>query len=509
MKKALISVSDKTDIVHFANTLADQGYEILSTGGTKKVLEEAGIKVTSVDAYTGFPEILDGRVKTLHPKVHGGVLASKDNPSHMKAIKDHGIDRIDLVVVNLYPFKETIANPDVTLDEAIEQIDIGGPSMLRSAAKNFQSVTVVTDAKDYDRVLEEIKSRSETTFETRKYLAKKAFQKTAQYDAMIADYMTEESLPEKLTLTYDYHQNLRYGENPHQEAGVYKQSDNPYSILNAEILNGKALSYNNIQDANAAINILADFKAPSAVALKHMNPCGIASDDTDIVKAYKHAYQSDTVSIFGGIVALNRKVTIELARELKKIFLEIVIAPDYTDDALKELKKKKNLRLLRLDTTKTDTDTMMVTAINGGILYQSKDKHLVRQEDLNTVTKLKPSEQELNDLMFAWKAVKHVKSNAIVITHHQKTVGIGAGQMNRVGAAHIALKQAEKNNHTEALTLASDAFFPFDDVVRLAKTYGVETIIQPGGSIRDEDSIKACDDLGIKMVFTGNRHFKH
>ncbi|MFW6299269.1 MAG: bifunctional phosphoribosylaminoimidazolecarboxamide formyltransferase/IMP cyclohydrolase, partial [Bacillota bacterium] len=369
MKKALISVSDKTDIVQFANTLADQGYEILSTGGTQRVLEEAGIEVTAIDAYTGFPEILNGRVKTLHPKVHGGILASKDNPSHMKTIKDHGIDRIDLVVVNLYPFKETIANPDVTLDEAIEQIDIGGPSMLRSAAKNFQSVTVITDARDYEKVLEEMKRNGETTLETRKYLAKKAFQKTAHYDAMIADYMTEEALPEKLTLTYDYHQNLRYGENPHQKAGVYKQSDNPYSILNAEVLNGKALSYNNIQDANAAINILAEFKAPTAVALKHMNPCGIASDDNDIVEAYKHAYLSDSVSIFGGIVAFNREVTLELAEALNKIFLEIVIAPDYSEEALKALRKKKNRRVLKLDTRKANTDTMMVTPINGGVLY--------------------------------------------------------------------------------------------------------------------------------------------
>jgi len=508
MKRALISVSDKTNIIYFTKNLVELGYQIISTGGTKKLLEQSQIKVTSIDEYTGFPEILNGRVKTLHPKVHGGLLALRDNESHVKEVKDNNIEYIDLVCVNLYPFKETIAKPDISFDEAIEQIDIGGPSMLRSAAKNYKFVTVVTDISDYQKVLDELKEYNDTTLETKKYLSKKVFQKTAQYDTFIASYLTVEELPEKLTLTYDHSSELRYGENPHQKAAVYKQNNNPYSILNSTILNGKALSYNNIQDANAAINILAEFKEPAAVGLKHMNPCGVACDK-DIISAYRNAYLSDSISIFGGIVALNREVSLELAEELNKIFLEIVIAPSYTEEALAKLKCKKNLRVLQLDTTKENTDNMMVVSVNGGILYQELDKYLVKIKDLKTVTELSPNDSELSDLMFAWKVVKHVKSNAIVITHKQKTVGIGAGQMNRVGAAKIALDWAKENEYCEDLTLSSDAFFPFDDVVKLASEYGVTKIIQPGGSIRDKDSIKACNELGIKMVFTGNRHFKH
>jgi phosphoribosylaminoimidazolecarboxamide formyltransferase/IMP cyclohydrolase len=508
MKKALISVSDKTGIVDFAKGLINLDYEIISTGGTKKLLEQANIKVTSIEAYTGFPEILNGRVKTLHPKVHGGLLAIRDNESHIKEVKENNIEYIDLVCVNLYPFKETVSKPGISFDEAVEQIDIGGPSMLRSAAKNYRFVTVISDNSDYQKVLDEIKEYKDTTLETKKYLSRKVFQKTAQYDTYIADYLTNEELPKKLTMTYDSFGELRYGENPHQKAGVYKQNDNPYSILNCGILNGKALSYNNIQDANAAINILAEFTIPTVVGLKHMNPCGVGSD-ADIMVAFQAAYQSDSVSIFGGIVALNREVSLELAKELKKIFLEIVIAPSYTESALAELKKKKNLRILQLDTSKANTDRMMAVSINGGIIYQEIDKYTTKKNDLNIATKLIPNDKEINELLFAWKVVKHVKSNAIVITQNQKTVGIGAGQMNRVGAAKIALEWSKEHGYSEDLTLASDAFFPFDDVVRLAKEYGVTKIIQPGGSIRDKDSIKACDELGIKMVFTGNRHFKH
>ena len=508
MKRALISVSDKTNIVDFTKNLVELGYEIISTGGTKKLLEQSKIKVTSIDEFTGFPEILNGRVKTLHPKVHGGLLALRDNESHIKEVKDNNIEYIDLVCVNLYPFKETISKPNISFDESIEQIDIGGPSMLRSAAKNYKFVTVVTDISDYGKVIDEIKDLNDTSLETKKYLSKKVFQKTAQYDAYIAKYLSTEELPEKLTLTYDHSSELRYGENPHQQAAVYKQNDNPYSILNCKILNGKALSYNNIQDANAAINILAEFKKPTAVGLKHMNPCGVACDK-DILTAYKNAYLSDSISIFGGIVALNKEVSLELAKELNKVFLEIIIAPSYTKLALFELKRKKNLRVLELDTTKINTDKMMAVSVNGGIIYQELDKYLVKKEELKVVTKLIPSEKELDELLFSWKVVKHVKSNAIVITNGQKTVGIGAGQMNRVGAAEIALEWAEEHKYTENLTLASDAFFPFDDVVKLAKKFGVTRIIQPGGSIRDKDSIKACNELGIEMVFTGNRHFKH
>ncbi len=508
MKKAIISVSDKTNVIEFAKQLISLDFEIISTGGTNKLLNENGIKTTIIDDYTGFPEILNGRVKTLHPKVHGGLLALRDNPLHIKEVKDNEIDYIDLVCVNLYPFKETISKKDITFDDAIEQIDIGGPSMLRSAAKNYQFVTVVTDVCDYNTVIEQIKEFGDTSLEFKKYLSKKVFQKTAQYDTYIANFLTEEDLPVRLNKTYDLDYKLRYGENPHQKAGVYKSDHNPYSILNAKILNGKLLSYNNIQDANSAINILAEHKKPTVVALKHMNPCGVASAEL-IEEAYQYAYASDPISIFGGIVSMNRPVSEKLAIELNKIFLEIIIAPGYENNALEILKTKKNLRVLELDTSKTNTDKMISVSVNGGILYQQIDHYMVSLDDLEYVTQLKPSKEELEELMFSWKVVKHVKSNAIVITKGSKTVGIGAGQMNRVGAAQIALEWANNHGHTEDLTLSSDAFFPFDDVVKLAHKYGVNKIIQPGGSIRDKDSIKACDDLGIKMVFTGNRHFKH
>ncbi len=510
MKRALISVSDKTNIVWFAKNLVECGFEIISTGGTKRVLDENGIKTISIDEVTGFKEILNGRVKTLHPKVHGGLLSLRDNENHIKEAKENDIEYIDLVCVNLYPFKETISKSGTTFDEAIEQIDIGGPSMLRSAAKNYRFVTVVTDIEDYENVIDEIKT-GDTTLKTKKSLSAKVFRKTAQYDSCIAAYLTKESgeeNPESVTISYDFHQGLRYGENPHQEASLYKSSENEYSLLSAETLNGKPLSFNNIQDANAALNILKEFKEPTAVALKHMNPCGIGSS-TNILDAYQKAYSSDPVSIFGGIVALNKGVSKELAIELNKIFLEIIIAPNYDDDALEVLCKKKNLRVLRLDTSTDNTDINQVVTVNGGVLIQNIDKYLVSKDDLKCVTEKRPTDKEVDELYFAWKAVKHVKSNAIVVTKGTKTVGVGAGQMNRVGAAKIALEWAKDYGYKEELTLSSDAFFPFDDVVKLAFEYGVTKIIQPGGSIRDKDSIKACDDLGITMVFTGNRHFKH
>lgn len=511
MKRALISVSDKTNIVEFVQGLVACDYEIISTGGTKRVLDEAGIQTKSIDEITGFPEILNGRVKTLHPKVHGGLLSLRNNPSHIAQVQENGIDYIDLVCVNLYPFKNTIEKQGTTFDEAIEQIDIGGPSMLRSAAKNYQFVTVVTDILDYPLVLNEIQENGDTTLETKMRLSAKVFRKTAQYDSYIANYLTQEvkeKNPESVTMSFDFHQELRYGENPHQEAGLYRGSNNPYSLLNATVLNGKPLSYNNIQDANAALSILKEFDKPTVVALKHMNPCGIGQDDS-ILNAYKKAYTSDPVSIFGGIVALNKEVNEELAQEMNKIFLEIVIAPSYTIKGLEILKKKKNLRVLELDTSSENTDMNQIVSVNGGILIQNWDKYIVSKSDLKCVTNVKPTEKELEDLYFAWKAVKHVKSNAIVVTSGTQTVGIGAGQMNRVGAAKIALEWAKENGYNKDLTLSSDAFFPFDDVVKLAHEYGVNKIIQPGGSIRDKDSIKACDDLGITMVFTGNRHFKH
>lgn len=511
MKRALISVSDKTNVSWFANELVKLGYEIISTGGTKKVLENNGIPTVSIEQITGFPEILNGRVKTLHPKIHGGLLSLRDNDSHIKEVAANNIEYIDIVCVNLYPFKETISKSNTTFDEAIEQIDIGGPSMLRSAAKNYKFVTVVTDIDDYENVISEIKTHGDTIPGTKKELSAKVFRKTAQYDSYIANYFVEQleiKNPESITMTYDFHQSLRYGENPHQEASLYKAGDNEYSLLNAEILNGKPLSYNNIQDANTAINILKEFKFPTAVALKHMNPCGVGSS-ININDAFKGAYESDPVSIFGGIVSVNREVDVELAKDMNKIFLEIIIAPSYTNEALNELKKKKNLRVLRLNTQLDNTDKNQIVTVNGGVLIQNLDNYIIPKSKLECVTKLTPSISEIDDMYFSWQVVKHVKSNAIVISKGTKTVGVGAGQMNRVGAAKIALEWAKEHGHNKDLTLASDAFFPFDDVVKLASEYGVTKIIQPGGSIRDKDSIKACDELGIKMVFTKNRHFKH
>lgn len=511
MRRALISVSDKTNVIEFAKNLVDNNFQIISTGGTKKVLDEAGIKTISIEEVTGFPEILNGRVKTLHPMVHGGLLSLRDNSDHVKQVQDNNIKYIDLVCVNLYPFKQTIEKDGVTFDEAIEQIDIGGPSMLRSAAKNYRFVTVVTDINDYDLVIKEVQEIGDTSLETKKSLSAKVFRLTAQYDSYIANYLTKEldiEFPESLTLTYDYHQPLRYGENPHQNAALYKRSESPYSLLNAQILNGKPLSYNNIQDANSALNILKEHNEPTAVALKHMNPCGVGTSD-NIVDAFKKAYSSDPVSIFGGIVSLNKEVTKELAIELNKIFLEIIIAPSYSNEAITELKKKRNLRVLLLDTSSDNIDPYQVVSVNGGLLLQNSDNYIIPIDDLEIVTDLVPSKSELKELHFAWKIVKHVKSNAIVITKGKQTVGIGAGQMNRVGAAEIALEWAKSHGHIKDLTLSSDAFLPFDDVVKLAHKYGVTNIIQPGGSIRDKDSIKACNELGIKMVFTKNRHFKH
>ncbi len=511
MRQALISVSDKTHIIEFARKLVENNFEIISTGGTKKVLDDAGIKTKAISEYTGFPEILNGRVKTLHPLVHGGLLSLRDDESHIKEVIDNNIQYIDLVCVNLYPFKKTIEKENVTFDESIEQIDIGGPSMIRSAAKNYRFVTVVTDYLDYDDVIKEIELLGDTSIDTKKVLSAKAFRLTAQYDAYISNYLTNNldiDFPESLTLTFHYHQSLRYGENPHQKAALYQSSESPYSLLKAKILNGKPLSYNNIQDANAAINILKEFYEPTAVGLKHMNPCGIASS-TNIETAYQKAYACDSVSIFGGIVAVNREVTKELAMEMSKVFLEIIIAPSYQEAALDVLKSKKNLRVLQLDTENCNTDKYQMVSINGGLLFQNADDFLVSKSELLPVTDMLPNDNDMDEMYFAWKVVKHVKSNAIVICKNNQTVGIGAGQMNRIGAAKIALDWARDHGFNKELVLASDAFFPFGDVVRLAKEYGVDKIIQPGGSIRDQESIDACNELGIKMVFTKNRHFKH
>lgn len=515
--KALISVSDKTGVVEFAKGLVALGWEILSTSGTMKLLKESGVPVTSVSDVTGFPEICDGRVKTLHPKIHGALLARRDIPEHMKELKDNDIDTIDLVCVNLYPFRETIAKPDVTMEDAVEHIDIGGPSMLRSAAKNWESVTVVCNPADYETILSEIKADGNTTRETRLKLSAKAYTHTAEYDMAISTYMRAQAgLPEKLFLEYDLKQELRYGENPHQEAKFFASTvKEPFSLATAEQLNGKELSYNNIQDANATLNIAREFDEPFCVGVKHMNPCGSATGKT-IAEAWKKAYEADKTSIFGGIVAANREIDLETVQMLKPIFLEIVMAPSFAPDALELLCTKKNLRVLKVDMSKDNTVRKQYVSMNGGMLVQDRDINTKPVSAEQCVTEAKPTAEQLADLEFAWKIVKHVKSNAIVVAKNGMTYGVGAGQMNRIGSAEIALKQAQatlkeegKDIMTEGLVLASDGFFPFNDCVALAAEYGIKAIVQPGGSIRDEDSVKLADEKGITMLFTGERHFKH
>ena len=508
--RALISVSDKTGVVEFAQQLRSLGWEIIATGGTMKLLSDSGVEVINISDVTGFPEICDGRVKTLHPKVHGGLLARRDDESHLQALKDNQIEFIDMVCVNLYPFRQTIAKPDVTMEDAIENIDIGGPSMLRSAAKNYKDVTVVCDPADYAQIIEEIKASGNTTVQTRLQLSAKAYTHTAEYDSMIATYMRKAAgLNEKLFLEFDLVQSLRYGENPHQQAKFYSKAETgSYSLANAKQLNGKELSYNNIQDANAALCIAREFDEPFCVGLKHMNPCG-AAIGTDVVDAWTKAYEADKVSIFGGIVAVNREVTREAAELMKPIFLEIIMAPSFSEGALEVLCTKKNLRLLQVDMSKDETVVDQYVSVNGGLLVQDLDKKTIEVNAEMCVTEVKPTAEQIVDLNFGWRIVKHVKSNAIVVVKDGKTVGVGAGQMNRVGSAEIALKQAQAAGFNEGLILASDGFFPFDDTVTLAAQYGVTAIVQPGGSVRDEDSIKKANECGMTMVCTGMRHFKH
>ena len=510
MKRALVSVSDKSGLVEFVKGLESLGWQIIATGGTQRLLEQQGVKTIGISEVTGFPEICDGRVKTLHPKVHGGLLARRDEESHLAALRENGIEFIDLVCVNLYPFRQTIANPDVTMEDAIENIDIGGPSMLRSAAKNYRDVTVVCDPADYAAVLAEIAEGGNTKVETRLALSAKAYTHTAQYDSCIATFMREKAgLSEKLFLEFDVKQGLRYGENPHQSAKFYSDNQTTaFSLAYAEQLGGKELSYNNIQDANAALNIVREFDEPFCVALKHMNPCGAAIGAT-IEEAWSAAYEADKVSIYGGIVAVNRPLTAEVAQGMKPIFLEIVMAPEFTPEALEILSTKKNLRLLKVDMTKTDNTINQYISVNGGLLVQQLDTVTKEVTADMCVTETKPTEAQLVDMNFGWRVVKHVKSNAIVVVKDGHTLGVGAGQMNRVGSAEIALKQAQAAGFTEGLVLASDGFLPFDDTVAFAAQYGVTAIVQPGGSIRDEDSIRKANELGITMLFTGMRHFKH
>jgi len=513
IKRALISVSDKTGIVEFASELKKLGVEIISTGGTAKTLTDSGITVINVSDVTGFPECLDGRVKTLHPKIHGGLLAIRSNERHMKQIKELGIEPLDLVVINLYPFKQTIMKEGVTLEEAIENIDIGGPTMLRAAAKNYQDVAVVVDPSDYGNVLEEIKANGEVSKETKFKLAYKVFEHTSHYDTLIANYLRGklggDMFPQTLTLTFEKVQDMRYGENPHQKAVFYKEAGrNKGCLTNARQLHGKELSYNNINDANGALELLKEFEEPTVIIVKHANPCGVASAET-IKDAYLNAYESDPVSAFGGIIAANRQIDAETAGEISKVFYEIVVAPSYTEEALEILKKKKNIRLLELDDImyRQPKGTYDMKRVAGGLLVQEYDSELLNEEDLKCVTEAKPTEEQMKDLIFAMKVVKHTKSNAIVLAKNGATIGVGPGQTNRVTALRIAIEYGK--GKTEGAVMASDAFFPFPDCVEEAHKAGIKAIIQPGGSIRDQESIDACNKYGIAMIFTGMRHFKH
>ena len=504
-KRALISVSDKTNIVEFAKGLEKYGFEIISTGGTFTYLKNNGVACISIEDVTHFPEILEGRVKTLHPKIHGGLLSKRGNELHNKHVAENNIEYIDLVCVNLYPFEATVKKEGVSEEEIIENIDIGGPSMLRSAAKNFNDVTVVTDIRDYDRILNELEHGG-ITLATRRSLAIKVFNTTASYDAAIANYFNKADnlIPEKLTLSYTLEDTLRYGENPHQKAYHYVQDNNEsYALQNAVQLHGKEMSYNNIQDASAALDILAEFDEIACVAVKHMNPCGVAIGK-DVFEAYSRAYDADPVSIFGGIVAINGVVDKATAEKMHSIFLEIILAVDYDDEALEILTKKKNLRIYKLG-DKNNNHEQQIKSVRGGILVQDFNSELA--ESYEVVTDKQPTKEQKKDLEFGLKIVKHVKSNAIVVVKNGQTLGIGAGQMNRVGSCKIALEQA--GALADGAVLASDAFFPMRDSADLAAEYNIAAIVQPGGSIRDQESIDACNEKGMAMLFSKIRHFKH
>lgn len=512
MKRALVSVSDKTNLVPFVQGLVDNGYEIVSTGGTKRVLDEAGISTISIEDVTHFPEILDGRVKTLNPYVHGGLLARRELPEHMATLEKLNITPIDLVCVNLYPFKETIEQPDVKLADAIENIDIGGPSMVRSAAKNYRDVTIVVDQDDYDQVLAEIKADGDTSLATRTKLAAKAFRHTAAYDALISQYLTKQDGledPEQLTLTWNLKETMRYGENSHQKAWLYEDAlPKSFSVLSANQLHGKKLSYNNIKDADEALRCIREFDEPTVVAMKHMNPCGIGRGE-NLEQAWDRAYEADPVSIFGGVIALNRQVDLATAEKMHKLFLEIIIAPGFDDDAYAVLAKKKNLRLLTVDFSKKDEDIRHeVVSVMGGMLMQEQDVLDEDYHDWKCVTEAQPTEAQLRSLAFAWKAVKHAKSNAIVVANDERTLGVGEGQPNRIDSLKIAVQHAGDAIDDRAV-MASDAFFPFGDCVEYAGQHGIKAVVQPGGSIRDQESIEMANKYGIAMVTTGVRHFRH
>jgi phosphoribosylaminoimidazolecarboxamide formyltransferase/IMP cyclohydrolase len=510
-KRALVSVSDKTGVVDFCKRLSACGYEIVSTGGTAKALTDAGLPVVGISDVTGFPECLDGRVKTLHPAVHAGLLAMRSNPEHMSQLEKLGINTIDIVVVNLYPFKATISKPGVTFADAVENIDIGGPTMIRAAAKNYQDVAVVVDPRDYERVLSELEAGG-ITLETKKYLQYKVFAHTAVYDSLISNYLAQQlgiRFPESVTFAYEKAQDMRYGENPHQGASYYNEEFiRVGSLSKAKQLWGKELSYNNINDANGALELVKEFDEPCVVASKHANPCGVGVGE-NIYEAYIKAYESDPVSVFGGILAINGIVDERTAAEINKIFIEIVIAEGYTPEALAVLKTKKNIRILELPDIRArrEESAYDMKKVYGGLLIQDYDETLYDEADVKVVTKRAPTNAERKALLFNWKVVKYTKSNAIVIGKEDRTTGIGMGQTNRIWAAQQAIEHA--GEEAKGSVMASDAFFPFPDCVEECVKAGITAIIQPGGSIRDQLSIDACDEAGIAMIFVGQRHFRH
>jgi phosphoribosylaminoimidazolecarboxamide formyltransferase/IMP cyclohydrolase len=515
VSRALLSVSDKTGVVDFAAGLADLGVEILSTGGTAKLLRERGLKVRDVSDVTGFPEMLDGRVKTLHPKVHGGILAIRSNPQHQKQVAEHLIEFIDLVAVNLYPFEKTAAKPGVTLEELIENIDIGGPSMIRSAAKNFHDVAVVVDAQDFSPVLAELRAnRGSISRETRARLARKAFATTAAYDGAISTTLQRwangGTLPERLHLNYRKTMDLRYGENPHQRAALYVDpAAGGRGLASARQLQGKELSFNNLVDLEASWRLVKEFDEPTTVIVKHTNPCGVGSAAT-LHESYQRALDVDPVSAFGSVIALNRPLDAETAAAMSKLFVEAVVAPGYEPGALELLGEKKNLRLLDMGTASGDEEGLQLKVIGGGLLLQSPDTLGARAQDWKCVTHREPTESEMRGLIFAWRVVKHVKSNAIVYAREGVLVGVGAGQMSRVDSVRLGAAKARELKHPlEGTVVASDAFFPFPDGVEEAARAGATAVVQPGGSVRDQDVIETANRLGLAMMFTGARHFRH
>lgn len=510
VKRALISVSNKDGIIEFARTLIKLEIEIISSGGTSKVLREAKIKVRDVSEVTNFPEMMDGRVKTLHPKIHGGILGLRDE--HALVAKEHQIDWIDLVIVNLYPFAETIKKTSSTFDDAVENIDIGGPTLIRAAAKNMGWVGVIVDPSDYDAIASELETQKSLSLTTRQQLAAKAFTHTANYDSLISTYLSNSlttdktAYPDHLTIHLEKQAELRYGENPHQTACAYRFHNNKSGILAAKQHQGKQLSYNNIADADAAIACLREFTAPTCVIVKHANPCGVASDEK-IEAAFQRAFYADAMSAFGGIVALNRTCDTNIAEALAKIFVEVVIAPTFTPEALQILSAKPNLRVLELDFQKQTPAKHEYKSIEGGFLVQDKDDHKLTVEEFKVVTTRQPTQDEIEAMHFAWRVLKHIKSNAILLTNKNTTIGVGAGQVSRIDSVETAIRKAAQN--IVGSVLASDAFFPFrDSIDRIAKT-GIHAVIQPGGSIKDEEVINACNEHGIAMVFTGKRCFKH